>query len=120
MAEGFEPARIHKPSKVFTVMADLETRAIALVLVLERVEAMRAEGNDILDVVFLERRRIFFCQLLEQKLVSDSACWIAATFLFTSEDGKLDAASLQQLSGGSRDLLVALVQGAAAADPEQN
>src|SRR5208283_3914198 len=117
---GLEFAPIHKLGEKFAVMPDFILAAVPHILMLQSVEAMRAEGNDPLDAVFVQGRDIFLRQLLEEELVSDAACRIAATLFLAPKDGEFHARVLQQLGSSTCDLLVALIQGAAAPDPQQD
>src|SRR5580704_15814555 len=98
-------------------MINLVAPAELRILVAKRVEAVRAGGDDLLHLIAVERGDVFLGQLLKQEFVADSACRVARALLLATQNGELDAGLGQQLSEGAHDLLIALDQRAAAADP---
>ena len=90
-----------------------------LVLVLERVEAVRTGRDDLLDLVLLERLDVLRGQPLEHELVAGAAGGVTRAGLAVAEDAEADAGHVEQLGHGTRGLLRPVLVGARAADPEQ-
>ena len=89
---------------------DLVVAAELRVLVLERVEAVRAVGDDLLDVVAVEHLDAHLRHRLEQVLVADAARRVAVAGLLGAEDREVDPGLLEDLGEGLRGLLVAIVE----------
>ena len=96
---------------------DLVVAAELRVLVLQRVEAVRALGDDLLHAHAVEHLDVRHRQHLEQVLVAAAACRVAGAHLAGAEDGHVDAGPAQQLGHRLGDLLVLVVERAGAADP---
>jgi electron transfer flavoprotein alpha subunit len=64
----------------------------------ERVEAVRAVGEDLLDVVAVEDLVGHLRHRLEEVLVADAARGLAVAGLFAAEDGEVDAGLLENLA----------------------
>ena len=94
------------------------------VLVADRVEAVRAGGDDrrdpVLGVGRRERRDVLLGQHLEEVLVAGPPGGVAAAGLQRAEDGERHLGLAQQLGHGAHDLAVPVVEGSGAADPEQD
>src|SRR5206468_6498419 len=101
------------------VVQHLEVTVELRVLVRERVEAVRALGDDLLEAVALERVDVLLREGLEEVLVSEPACGVAVAGLLLAEDAERDARLLEDLHDGARDLLLPLVEAAGAADEEE-
>ena len=102
------------------VVVDLVAAAELRVLVLERVEAVRAGGDDLAHAVAIQGLDVALGQHLEQELVADAAGRVAVARFLAAEDRELDARLLQELRGGADGVPVALHEGAAATDPHQD
>jgi len=94
-------------------MHHLELAPELAVLVLDRVVAVRARGQNLLEPVLLEDLDVLLG--LEQVLVARPARRVAAAALLRAQDGERYARLLQQLRQGRGDLLVAVLEGARAA-----
>ena len=73
------------------VVDDLVVAAEVLVLVGERVEAVRARRDDLAHVVLLQHLDVLLRALLEQVLVADPSRGVAGALLLGAEDGEVDA-----------------------------
>ena len=98
---------------------DFEVAAELRVLVLQRVEAVRAGRDYLLDVVTLQRLDVLLRLALEQVLVTDSPRRVAAARLLVAEDAYLDARCVQHSGQSEGALHAALLEGGRAADPEE-
>ena len=87
------------------------------VLVGECVEAVGALRDDLLDAHAVERLDVLAGEHLEQVLVARAASRVAGAVLGRTENGEVDAGTLQQLRHGLGDLLVLVVEGTGTADP---
>ena len=99
------------------VVDDLVLAAEVLVLVGERVEAVRARRDDLANVVLLQHLDVLLGALLEQVLVADPSRRIARALLLGAEDGEVDAGGLEDLRECCGDRLRTIVEGCRAADP---
>ena len=94
------------------------------VLVLQRVEAVRAGRDDRLHAALLlvavERRGVLLGEHREEELVAGAPRGIARAGLLLPEDREVDARLLQQLRRRARDLLRAIVVARRAADPVEH
>ena len=81
----------------------------------ERVEAMRARGDDLLlgDVVLLERLHVLFGEQRKEILVARTPGGIPRARFFVAQDRKVDARKLQQLREGTRGFLRTVIVDAA-------
>ena len=89
---------------------DLVVAAELRVLVLQRVEAVRALRDDLLHAHAVERLDVLHREHLEDVLVARAAGRVAGAQLARAEDGEVDAGALQQLGHGAARLLVAVVE----------
>ena len=96
---------------------DLVVAAELRVLVLQRVEAVRALRDDLLHAHAVEHLDVGHGQHLEEVLVAGAAGRVAGAHLRRPEDGHVEAGPLQQLGHGLGDLLVLVVEAAGAAHP---
>ena len=99
------------------VVHDLVVAAELRVLVLQRVEAVRALRDDLLHAHAVERLDVLHREHLEDVLVARAAGRVAGAQLARAEDREVDAGPLQQLGQRAARLLVAVVEAARAADP---
>src|SRR6266478_7010373 len=102
------------------VVHDLVSASEVGVFVADGVEAVRARGDDLLDLHLVQRADVLLCLLLERVLISHASRRIAGARLAWSEDGEVDAGLLEQPRGGDRGLLRTLVERRRAADPEED
>ena len=107
---------VDEPLKELAVMHDLVVAAELGVLVGERVEAVRALGDDLLHAHRVEGLDVLGCEHLEQVLVAGAAGGIAGAGLGRAEDGEVDVGALHELRHRLGDLLVLVVERAGAAD----
>ena len=101
------------------MVIDLQRGAEFAVLVLQRVEAVRAGGHDLLHTVPLKDGHVLGSLLLEQELLADAARGIAGAGLLAAEAGEPDAGLLEQRGGRPRRLRIA-PGSVAPAQPTQN
>ena len=113
------PSAIKLRKKV-RMMDDLVMAAEIRVFVLERVEAVRASGQDLTDAVFIEFGDVRQRELLEQAFLSKPARWIAGTTFLRPEHGKADTGATQQFGDRACDTLPTFVERASAADPKKH
>ena len=99
------------------VVHHLVVAAELRVLVEQRVEAVRALRDDLLDAHAVERLDVLHRQHLEDVLVAGAAGAVAGAHLGRAEDGEVDAGPLHELGHRLGDLLVLVVEAAGAADP---
>ena len=97
---------LHQPVEQLGVVHDLELDAELGVLVLQRVEAVGAGGDDLLDLRLLEHLGVLHGQLHEEELVAGAARRVAGAGLAVTEDGEVDAGHVQQLGDGLGGLLL--------------
>ena len=114
-----EPALAHQPVEQLGVVHHLELDAELGVLVLQGVEAVRAGGDDLLDLGLLEHLGVLHRELLEDELVAGAAGRVAGAGLAVAEHRERDAGQVEQLGHRAGGLLRAVLVGAGAADPEQ-
>ena len=99
-------------------MVDHPEVAVELrVLVADGIEAVRARGDDGLELVSLERLDIALGQGLVEVLVAEAPGRLAGALLLVAQDREVHARGLQHPDESPRHLPVALVEGAVAADP---
>ena len=99
------------------VVHDLVVAAELRVLVVQRVEAVRALRDDLLHAHAVEHLDVRHGQHLEQVLVARPAGRVAGAHLRRSEHGDGDPGPAQQLGHRLGDPLVLVVEAAGAADP---
>ena len=113
----------HQPVQQLGVVDDVELEAEVAVLVLQGVQAVRAGGDDLLDLVLgpdpPQGLDVLRGQALVDELVARTACGVAGAGLAVAEHAERDAGQVEQLGDGSHGLLGAVLVGAGAADPEQ-
>ena len=118
------PASESRPSvdelaEQLRVVHHLVVAAELRVLVLQRVEAVRALRDDLLHAEAVERLDVLHRQHLEDVLVARAARRVAGAELARAEDREVEPGALQQLGDRAARLLVAVVERARAADPVQ-
>ena len=114
---GFEA---YEPLTAAANSDDLEVATELRVVVLERVQAVRAARDHLLRADALQGLDVLLGEHLEQHLVAGAARRIAGAVLFLPEDGEVDARALQELRRRARDLLRAIVVRRRAADPVED
>ena len=112
-------ALAHEPVEQLRVVDDLELDAEVLVLVLQRVEAVGAGRDDLLDLVLLERLDVLLCEALEDELVAGTASRVTRAGFAVAEYAEGDPGDVEELSDSAGGLLGAVLIGARAADPEE-
>ena len=90
------------------------------VLVAERVEAVRAAGDDLGHARLVERRHVLLGVGLEEVLVAHAPRRVAGARLARAEDREVDAGRLQQPRRRLRRRAGALVERGRAADPVED
>ncbi len=98
------------PSSSWRVVHDLVVAAELRVLVLQRVEAVRALRDDLLHAHAVERLDVLHREHLEDVLVARAAGRVAGAHLARAEDREVDAGALQQLGHRAARLLVPVVE----------
>ena len=91
-----ELARLDERLEELAVVHDLVVAAELRVLVLQRVEAVRALRDDLLHAHAVERLDVLRGEHLEDVLVARAAGRVAGAVLGRAEDGEVDAGALQQ------------------------
>ena len=102
------------------VMHDLVGASEIRILVAQRVETVRARGDDLLDARAVKGRDVLAGQSLKRVLVAHPASRVSGACLARPEHGKIHAGHLQQLRRRDRSFSCALVERGRAADPEQH
>ena len=100
-----------------TVVLDFRGCAVFLPIFLDGAHTVRADGNDLLDLVLGEVFEVFFGELLEEQVVAESAHWIASAFLF-AEDAEACAEVAHDAGEVGDDLAALWIVAAHAAEPE--
>ena len=72
---------------------DLKLPAEIGVLIRKRVKAVRACGDDLLDVVIIQRLAVGLSQRLKQEFVARPSGGIARALFFRSQYGEINAGS---------------------------
>ena len=101
-------------------MCHLKRVAELRVIVRQRVEAVRALGENFSGTVLLEGRVVGLGQFLKQKLVAQPPRGVAGATFVWAEHGEVDAGLDQQLGDGAGDFLCAAIKRPRAADPPQH
>ena len=101
------------------VVQHLVLAAELRVLVLDRVEAVRAGDDDLRRADLVEGLDVLLREHLEEHLVARAASGVTGAGLAVAEDGEVHAGVVEELGDGSRRLLGAVLVGAGAADPEE-
>src|SRR5437870_9773253 len=101
-------------------MNDLVRTTEVGVLIAQRVEAVWAGGDDLLDSGAVERLHVLAGEALERVLIAHAPRGISCARLTGAEDRKVDFRRLQQLRGRDRSLASSLVEGRRTAHPEQH
>ena len=117
--DGRQLPLAHEAVEQLRVVHDLELDAEVLVLVLERVEAVGAGRDDLLDLVLLERLDVLLGQALEDELVAGATGRVAGAGLAVAEHAEGDPGHVEQLGDRAGRLLRAVLVRPGAADPEQ-
>ena len=118
-ARRLQPPVAHEPREQLGVVDHLVVAAEVRVLVGERVEAVRAVGDDLRDAGLVERLDVLLGERLEHVLVADPPGRVAGAALARAEDREVDAGLLQQLRRRLGGPPRALVERRRAADPVQ-
>ena len=108
---------VDEPLQELAVVYHLVVAAELWVLVGQRVEAVRALGDDLLHAHRVERLDVLHGQHLEDVLVAGPSGRIARAHLGRSQDRERHPGALHQLCHGPGDLLVLVVERAGAANP---
>ena len=86
------------------------------ILVFQRVEAMRAMGDDFLHTLLLKGSRIFAGQHVEQVFVACSAGRVAGATFIVPENGKADSRLFQRLDHRLGNFFAACIERTVAPD----
>src|SRR5829696_3598629 len=116
-----QPALLDELAEQLRVVHDLVVATGLRVLAAQRVEAVRAGGDDLAHAghAALEDPDVLHGLHLEDELVAEAAGRVAGAALAVTEDGEFHAGDVEQLGDRLRHLLRAVVDGAGAAHPEQ-
>ena len=90
------------------------------ILVAHGIEAMGADGHNLLDVVAVQGFDVLAGQHLEQILVAHPPRRVSGTGFLIAQDGKIHPGRLEHLNHRTGGALAALLQGGGAAHPEEN
>src|SRR6185503_7557480 len=101
----------------FAMVLDRWWSAEFLPVFLNRADAVRADCDDLLHLVFCEGRKILFRELLKQQIVAEPADRIARAFLF-AQDAKCYAEKIHHTGQVGHDLTSFWIVAAHAAQPE--
>ena len=112
-----EVALFYELLEELAVVDDLVVATELRVLVSERVEAVRALGDDLLDAHAVERLDVLHCQKLEDVFVAGAASRVAGAVLGRAEDCVAHASTVHQLRQCLADLLVLVVERTSATNP---
>ncbi len=115
-----QPALGGELVEVLCVVVHLVVPAKLRVLVLEGVEAVRAVGDDLLDLVAVERFHVLPSKHLVEHFVSGTPGEVARAFFLAPKDGKAHSGLFHQGCGRLGDLLVAAVERSGATHPHQH
>ena len=108
---------VHEAGEERRVVDDLVPSAELRVLVAERVEAVRAGGDDGLHPVPVQRLDVRGREHLEDVLVAHPSRGVAGARLLLAEDREADARPVEARDDRARDASIALVERGRAADP---
>ena len=114
-----EASVVDQDLEQLAVVDDLVVPTELRILVGQRVEAVGALGDDLLDAHRVERLDVLHRQHLEDVLVARTSGRVAGAHLARAENGERDAGPVHQLREGLADLLVLVVERSGAADPVQ-
>ncbi len=114
---GHEFAGGDEMAQQLRVVDHLEVAAQTGVLVLHRVEAVRAARDDLLCADVVQRGDVDLGHLLEEVLVAHPSRRVTGAGLAGAEDAEAHAGAVQHARGGDRLLATALVERSGAADP---
>ena len=98
-------------------MDDLEVAAECGVFVADRVEAVRARRDDLLDVRALQRLDVGLGRLLPEVFVADTPSRVAGAGLLRPEDRELHARGVEDPGDRLRRAARPVIERAGAADP---
>ena len=101
----------------FAVMLDLGRCAVLLPVFLDGADAVRADGDDLLDLVLRQGFEIGFGQLLEEQIVAQAADGVAGAF-FLAQDAVACAEVVHHAGEVGDDLAAFGVVAAHAAEPQ--
>ena len=101
-------------------MNDLVRTTEVGVLIAQRVEAVWAGGDDLLDPGAVERLHVLAGEALERVLIAHAPRGISCARLAGAKDREVDFRRLEQLRGRHRGLASSLVEGRRTAHPEQH
>src|SRR5689334_21133115 len=101
------------------VVEDLEVPAEERLLVAERVEGVRALGDDLPHAVAVQRLDVLLGQRLEEVFIPQPPGRVAVAGLLLAEDDEVHLRRLEDLDDRARDLLLPLVEAAGAPDEEE-
>ena len=96
---------------------DLRWRAELLPVLLNGADAMRADGDDLLDLVLREGFQVRFSELLEEQIVAEAADGIAGAF-FLAQYAVAGAEVVHHAGEVGNDLAAFRIVSAHAAEPE--
>src|SRR5712691_1983283 len=117
LAADSEPPRTDQLVQQLGVVDDAEVAVEVRVLVADRVEAVGACRDDLLEAVALQGLDVPLGEGLEEVLVADAAGRLARALLLGAQDGEVHASCLEEPHDRAGDFPVPLVEGAVAPHP---
>ena len=117
---GPQPSLAHELGEELRVVHDLVAAAEVRVLVRERVEAVRAAGDDLRHARLVQRRDVLLREGLEDVLVPHPARRVSGARLARAEDRDVDPGGEQQLHRRLGGEPGPFVERRGAADPVEN
>ena len=111
-----ERSALQEPVDEDGVVLDLDLHPQVPVIAPERIEAVRAGGDDLRDAVPFDGLDVLLGAHLVEVLVAELSERLAAALLLLAEDADPDPRSVADLHEAPRHLLVSLVEGGVATD----
>ncbi len=103
----------------FGIMVNLKVAAHLRVFILQRIITMRADHNDLLNAVVVERLEVLLYQGLVQVFVAQPSGRVAAAELLSAQVTEADPGLVEDSDQGFPDPLIAVVEGYRTAGIEQ-
>src|SRR5580704_6818623 len=103
--------------KKFAVMLNRRGLAVLPPVRADRSHAMRANGNDLFNLILFQRFQIVFRKLAESQIVTQPASWIACTFFFP-QDSEAGVQVAHHLGERCDDFAALWIVSAHAAQPQ--
>ncbi|NJM06316.1 hypothetical protein HC891_09150 [Candidatus Gracilibacteria bacterium] len=101
-------------------VVDARCAAELRVLILDRVIAVRASCDQLLEAILLHRLDVRLGLCLVEQLLTHTPCRIAGAGLFLTENGEIDASGLKELDHRACHTTAAFVVARGAANPVEH